>query len=273
MEEFNFQDHISEVKSGGLQAIVLGPSGSGKSHLLGTYPGKVLHLFDDAEHHGVKSSRKQGGEGIIPINWSQDGRGVDRSPEAAYQLVKRILSRDNGQALKDAGIECIGLDSIVKLLAVIRNTQEFVNRCETPKGGHNSYAEPDAYIDMMQPILRGLRTLSDQFGIDYVVLGDLEIQAVQDNGLIKQSKPRMPSFSVAENIVMSFPDIMMISRVAKKDVSKPLIQMGAGCSRVSKDQTGQIVKTIDFTPRIADSESVPAFIKADLSEVLKLKGR
>jgi len=265
-------DLTMEVNTGGLQCIVLGPSKAGKSHLVGTYPGKVLYLCGDGERHGVKSAFKEGGENIIPICWGRRKDGSLRSPDAAYKFINGVISEV--EQLKAAGIRCVAIDSLTDLIPLVRETQEFANRCLTDKGKHNSFAEPDAYIGMLFPIMSHLRTLTESHGIDHIILSDLEIQEQADNGEILRSKPRFPSFKVAESIVGKFQDVLMLGRMKTKQKAGPVLQMGAGCSRVSKNESGVITKTIDFTPCLADVKGeIPPLIKADLAEILKMKGR
>ena len=258
-----------EKAPNGLQLLVLGPSGSGKSHLGGTYPGKTLYLYGDSERHGVKSAFKEGGDNLIPVAWGSDKSGDRRSPDKAYKYIQELLNIDS---LKAAGIQFIVMDSLVDLMKVIRHTAMWTNRCATAKGGHNSFAEPDAYVEMIDPILSTLRHLQEFHGIDFMVTGDLEIQEQEENGMIIQTKPRLPSFSVAERVIQQFQDIIMISRVKGKKKTGPVIQMGASATRNSVDEHGRLVKTIDFTPRLADVLEPPPMIKADLKELLLLKG-
>lgn len=254
----------------GLQLIILGPSGSGKSHLMGTHPGKILDLYGDTERHGVKSASKEGLDRLVSRNWSRDQRGVSRGANAAFKYLNDILEPS---AIKAAGFDFVCLDSITDLLALIRGTTEWETRCMTDKGKHNSFAEGTAYIDMAWIILNKLINLQEYHNVDIAVIADLDITERAENGMIITSKPRMPSYQVAENIIRMFPDIVMMSRVRGKTETKPLIQMGAGCTRESKTQEGELVKTIDFTPRLSDVTTIPSVIKADLKELLRLKGR
>lgn len=271
VEDFNLNDFITEVRHGGLQCIVLAPSRGGKSHLVGTYPGKILYLCGSGELHGIKSAFKESGDSLVPVCWDRNKDGSGRSPDAAYEFILKLLR--NPEYLKEQGFQMVALDSMVALFKTIRGTQRWANKCQTDRGKHNSFAEPDAYMDMIDAILIELRNLCDLHEIDYIVTSDLEIQQQGDDGSIIMSKPRMPSFSVAERTIQQFPDVIMLSRMKVGKKSGPVIQMGAGCTRESKNEAGVIVKTIDFTPSLADVTDIPEKIKADLKEILKLKGR
>ncbi|NCX30551.1 MAG: hypothetical protein EBX27_04775, partial [Proteobacteria bacterium] len=55
----------------GLFLLLIGPSKAGKSHLMGTMPGKgnTLLLHGQGEKHGVKSAAKGANDKLIPVQW------------------------------------------------------------------------------------------------------------------------------------------------------------------------------------------------------------
>lgn len=261
-------NEASNVKNDKVFLIVLGSSGQGKSHVIGTAPGKVLYLYTSSERHGVTAAITGGGD-IVPFCLDRDKAGKDLSPEEAF---KRGLSALQPDVLKKAGIETIALDGCTELEKVIRSTTKWANLCSTGNGKHNNFAEPAATVQMFDEYLKAMRDAQDKVGVHVVVTGILDVQEVDDNGAVGVAKPRLSGYAVAEGLIQQFPDILVIGRVTGKDgKSGRVFQTSADVQRVSKDQAGTVKKFINFTPRLAGVADLPAFIKADIGEVIKLK--
>lgn len=267
MDLFDLQEPI---KTDGLQLIVLGQSGSRKSGLIGTYPGRVLYLYGSGEAHGAKSASISNKD-IVSICWDKE-KGEQLSPDAAYTRLKDILTPE---VVLKHDIKCIAIDSATELEKLVRSTKVFENKCATGKNGaHNNFAEPGATVEMIDTLLVALRDLQEDHGIDFVVTCILDVQEMGDDGEIMTSKPRLSGYSVAENIIQQFGDIVVIGKMTNpKGQTSHRLQFNAGVKRESKDIVGNIKKCIGFDPRLTGVEKLPASIKADIKEILKLKGR
>ena len=254
-----------EIKDGGLQLVILGASWAGKSHCIGTYPGKVAYIYSNGESHGPKSAKKEGN--IVPLSW-------DRTPEGKVvpvdQRLKRILSFLEPDALKKAGIQAVALDSLTFLVNDLKGTEAFKNRCKTAKGGHNAFKETEALIELATIVTSKLVDLSDLHDIDIITTIDLNIQSVSDEGIITESKPGLPTFGVAKALIQQFADILVLGRIG----GKPVFQNYAQVTSVSKDlETKSMVKYLEYHPRLQGVSEVPETTPANLKEILKMKGR
>ena len=261
----NLLEHAMEIKDNGLQLVILGASGSGKSHAIGTYPGKVAYLYGSGESHGPKSARKEGT--IIPLSWDKSKDGmvipIDRR-------LKRIIDFLDPEGLKEAKVNAVALDSITMLVNDLKQTDAFKKRCLTSKGTHNAFKETEALIELVSIVLNKLQDLSESHGIDVICTIDLNIQSVDETGIITESRPGLPTFGVAKAIIQQFADILVLGRIE----GKPVFQNFAQVKSASKDfETNTTVKYIEYHPRLQGVIEVPELIPANLKEILKLKGR
>ena len=242
-----------------IEAIVLGPSGSGKSALGGTFSGKTLYLYGSAENHGPKSAMTYGGQEVDPICIDKD-----RTPDDAIKLLLDIL----GDSAFLKGYAAIVIDSATVLEDIIRNTKEFKLSCLSAKGQHNTFAEGPAMLTIFNKIMTLLRD-SDK---DYLVTCILDVQSLDsDSGEIMESKPRLSTYAVAEGLIQQFPDVLVIGPMTKGDKCAHRLQFSAGVKRNSTDESGSIKKTINFRPRITGAKTLPASCAASMEEVRKLK--
>lgn len=261
-------NEVSDVKNDKVFLIVLGSSGSGKSHVAGTSPGKILYLHTASERHGALSATAGGGD-VLAVCIDRDKTGKDLKADEAFKRGLEIL---NPEVLKKAKIETIVLDGLTELEKIIRATTKWANLCSTGSGKHNSFAEGASTIVMADEYMKALRDAQDKVGVHVVVTGILDVQEVDDNGAVGVAKPRLSGYAVAEGLIQQFPDILVVGRVTGKDgKSGRVFQTQSDVQRVSKDQAGVVKKFINFSPRLAGIADLPAFIKADIKEVIRLK--
>ena len=268
---FDFATETTDTLSSRLSLLVAGPSGAGKSHLIGTYPGKVLYLTAGGEIHGVDSARKTS-KNITPIAIDRDKSG----PLSADDAVKRFIAVTDSASVQKAGFELVVFDGLTELEKVVRATAKWKNLCQTKDGGHNSFAEPSATLQLMDALILRLRNLQFDLGLDLVVTCILDVtETNKRTGEIESAKPRLQGYQVAESMVQQFGDIVIIGQMVNADkVSGRVLQMQGDLVRQSVDlKTQEVKKFFGITPRLAGVENVPPFIKADLSAILKLKGR
>jgi hypothetical protein len=248
-----------------LQLIILGPSGAGKSSLTGTTGLKTLYLYCSGESHGPKAAETYGKGDLDAIMVDDDGR----TPDDAIKLTMDILG--DHKFIKDGGYKAIAIDGASEFEALIRKTQLFKNGCKTDKGGHNNFAEPTVVLNIFREILAKLRSLSEE-GVHYVMTCILDVKAIEDDGSILESQPRLSTYSVAEGIIQCFPDVAVIGKMTNSEVkSAHRIQFGSGISKMSKDAAGRVKKMINFSPRLTGVKELPEHTKASLADIIKLK--
>ncbi len=269
---FNFDKAIAEAKEGlksnHVGAIVLGPSGSGKSSLLGTFGVKTLYLYGTGEDHGPKAARALGDANIVPVCIDQD-EGKTLAPDEVFKRLIDILS--NREGIKKAGFGAIALDGATELESIIRSTTKWKQLCTTDKGKHNGFAEPAATLQMFKPIIDGLKHLQRELGIQYAMTCILDVKQMAENGELLESSPRLVGYSVAEGLIQQFPDVLVVGRMVKGDKISHRIQFLAGVSKQAKDLAGQVKKSINFTPRLTGVKELPNTLDADLTKVAELK--
>lgn len=252
---------------------LLGPSGSGKSHLAGTAPGKILYLHSSAESHGVASARKSGGD-ILPVCYERDKTG----PLSAEKAYRRLLECLKPEVVRKAQVTSVVIDGLTDLEKVIRESDEFKNRCTTSRGAHDKFSEVPATNAMFDKVFAALREAQISCGVHVVVLGILDVQKEDVNtGEIELASPRLVGYGVAVTAIQQFGDILTVGKMRKKDgTAGRAIQTGATVNKISKaskDEGGHVKKFVNFDCRLQMpvGQELPDYIKADLAEVIKLK--
>jgi len=265
----DLMNEVSNATNDKLFLAIAGCSGAGKSSAAGTSPGKTLYLHTASESHGVSTARASGGD-ILAITIDRDKTGKDLSPDEAFKRGLEILKPE---VLKKAGIESVVLDGLTELEKIVRATTKWSNLCLAEKSGkHNSFAEGPSTIALMDEYMKALRAAQEQAGVHVIVTCILDVQAVSDNGAVEMAKPRLSGYAVAEGMLQQFADILVVGRVKDKTgKSGHFFQTGSDVQRVSKDLDGTVKKFINFSPRLSGVRDLPAFIKADVKEVIKLK--
>lgn len=264
-----------EIRKIGLHAVVLGVSGAGKSFLMGSYPGKVLHLVGRQETHGVAQSKKcseaHPNNTIVSARWDKlSGKTLD-ADFALEHLINNLL---NAEVLKKAGIQCVCIDGLTEIEQLIMQSEAFRSRCRTKKGDIDGFKTKEAVLTVFRPILDRLADLYNDHNIDVVCTGILEVQEVSNIGEILESQPVLTQYGIAKTIVMTFPDILPIGQMmGKSGKLSRRFQFQAKITSTSKDASGRVKKFHDFTPRVAgfDSYETPRTLPGDLSDLLAKK--
>lgn len=263
------QESSKMLNNKALEAIILGPSGGGKSFLLGTAKEKTLHLYFMGENHGIKSSARAAQDTKTEVTsvCVDYADGVQLSPDATYTRLLEILA---SKSLIEAGIKVIAVDGLSELETIIRSTLIWKKKCLTEKGNHNGFAETGATLEMVKPVLDSLKKLHRENGIHFVVTCILDVVSLGDMGQILESKPRLQGMRVAEEVVRQFGDVLVVGSMRKDNVDKHKLQFKTVVSQASKDASGEIKRCLNYAPRIAGVE-VPALMDASLAEVISLK--
>lgn len=251
-----------KIKTDGLFLCVLGPSGAGKSHFIGTYPGRVLFLHGAGEAHGAASAVKSNKD-VISVSWSQTPEG----PVEPRLIPKRIREILDPEVIKKAGIKCVAIDSLTNLCLDFKETEMFKQRC-AGRNGHNTFKESEAMIEMISKVINQLQVLSDQHDVDVIVTMDLQINQVAQDGTILESKPGLPTFGVGKAVVQQFADVLVLGRIN----SKPMFQNLAKVASKSVDrETQEVVKYIEYNPRLRGVTEMPATIEPTVAAIQGLK--
>lgn len=265
----NLLDQVMKIKTDGLFLIVIGSSGSGKSHFIGTHPDPVLFLYGAGESHGPASALKSSKK-LLPIAWDRklvNGKPVDLAPDEVLPRLHKML---DPESIKQAGVKCVALDSITNLCLDIKKTSVFKQRCTSARGQHNSFKESEAMIEILSDIIRRLQTLVDYHDIDVITTLDLQIQALSNEGIILESKPGLPTFGVGRAIIQQFADILVLGRLGEKRI--PTFQNFAKVASVSTDRDTQtMVKYIEYNPRLRGVKELPESLEASVPKILELK--
>lgn len=267
---FDFLAESANPLDDKLQLLIAGPSGAGKSHLIGSYPGKILYLVAGAENHGISAARKSS-RNIVATYIDRDKTGA-LTPDAA---LARFDAATDPEAIRGAGFQLVALDGLTELEKLVRGTTQWKRMCETKGGGHNNFAEGTATQTIMDRCLQRLRNLQFDLGVDIAVTCILDVtETNRKTGEIEAAKPRLMGYSVAEAAIQQFGDIVVIGQMSKPDGSSGrAIQMHTELARQSVDENKEVKKLFGITPRLQGVAQVPPYIKADLGEILKLKGR
>jgi energy-coupling factor transporter ATP-binding protein EcfA2 len=272
---FNFQkarqNAVKDLTNQKLGVLVLGPGGSGKSTVCGSFEGKVLYLYTSGESHGVLSATSSGSE-IFGIRLDQGDDGKQLKPDEAYDRLLAILSDEEG--VRKEGFSAVVLDSLMEIESLVRTTNKFKALCLTDKGAVNRFAEPQSVLDMLRPILVKLKDLQLNAGIHYAVTCPLHVSEIGDNGEILQAGPKLSTYSVAEGLILQFPDIVVISRMTNdKGVPGYRFQFNSSVSKESKDKDGTVKKLLNFSPRLAGIREIPTTMPADMKKLAELKAK
>ncbi len=253
---------------------LLGASGNGKSRVTGTLPGKSLYIYTGGERHGALSNKSAGGD-ILPIqvDFNYDKKAPYASSNESYANLMSII-KSTDQLVK-LGIKNIIVDGLTELEQMIRGMQAYKDKCKTSNGGHNTFAEGAATIDLMRPIMDELRNAQRNLKCHVVITCLLDVKSVGDKKEILEASPKLTSYGVASSLIPQFDDILVVGRMQEDDKEVEYnFQMCGNVQRTSKEVNGRVKKMINFSPRnsvINHGIEIPEYIPADLKQVLAIK--
>jgi hypothetical protein len=271
---FDFAKAIAQAEKDAdikaLELIILGQSGGGKSHLIGTLGVKTLYLYFSGESHGVKSAKKNG-DHVIPICVDHDDAGQPLSADDAYQRLLACLQDVAG--LKANGFEAIAIDGATELEAIIRSTLQWKKMCLTTKGTHSSFEEARSTITMFRPVLNGLKYAQRATGCHIMMTLITDVREYGEHNDVVECAPRLLGYAVAETIIQQFGDVVVVGMMKRNKEIKGKLQFMTDVGKTSKSETGVVKKTINFSPRLlgVDLKDLPPVMDASLPAVLTLK--
>lgn len=273
MSSFNFEqaikDSLKATSSTALECVVLGPSGSGKSSLLGTFGVKTLYLYTTGEAHGSKAARHLGHDNVVPVSIDREGE-KSLAPEDAYARLLTILNDVEG--INKAGFKAIGVDGASELETIIRQMPAWKKACLSANGKHNAFSEGPATIELFRPIVVALKNLQLRLDTHFAMTLTLDVKSMGINGEYEEAMPRLKGYAVAEQLLQQFGDVLVVGKMQKNNEIKHKLQAMTEITKVSKDENGSIKKSLNFSPRLSGI-TMPPYMDANLADVIKLKAK
>lgn len=268
---FDFKSALASAKkdlsSNNLFLLLLGASGSGKSHSIGTLGIKTLYLYTKTEDHGPKAAAMTGASNVVPLSIDTDGNN-NLSSDQTLDRLSSILGDVEG--LKANGFKAIVIDSLTDIETIFRNSSKI--KAAVLK---NKYAEGPALADMFKDLIVTLKSVQQATGVHVILPCALEVKKIEDDGLVADAMPKLYGYMVSTGILQSFGDIMVIGEMANGDKTARRFQLKAKGTRVGKSAEGATSKTFSFSPRLVgvDLTTLPDTLKADLSKLIALKAK
>ena len=253
---------------------IIGPSGAGKSTACGTLGVSTLFLYTATERHGPDNARAIGGD-ITEIDFTVRRPDNTVDADASLKNLHEILS---APGLKE-NFEAVVIDSATELQLIHRKSTKFLNYCKDAKGGHNNFKESEADTAYFKELLEDLIKLNDN-GLHVVMTCAAMVKTQSDDGSVAEASPALQGFSVAHDLLRSFPDILLVSRLTEEDEEGFVKQQHkfifkANVSKTSKDLRGNVLKTANFSPRISGLliDRLPSTAPADLSRIITARNK
>lgn len=260
-----------------LFAIIFGASGAGKSTALGTSGLNTLLLHGPTENHAGTNARLLGRDKIFPLEYTVRNDKGNVDADATYKNLLNIL--------KDSEIsqqfEAVALDSWTEVQTIIGETREFRESCLTDKGKHNKFAESDEYTRRLNQVVHALLDLNGK-GVHILTTCAAIIKDSDAEGSDVSAKPNLKGWSVGEDLVRNFPDVLYVQlvRVINEkgdEVSKHKFLFNPKVSAESKDAGGKTTKVSfsNFAPRISyfKRDDLPHDSEVDLSKIIKSRSK
>ncbi len=267
----------AKPKTSPMFAIIFGASGAGKSTALGTSGVSTLLLHGPTENHAGTNAKLMGKDSIVSLEYTVRNESGSVDSDATY---KNLLS-----ILKDPEIstqfEAVALDSWTELQTIIGETREFREACLTDKGRHNKFAESDEYTRRLNQVVHSLLALN-HMGLHVFTTCAAIIKDTDSEGTDVSAKPNLKGWSVGEDLVRNFPDVLYVQLVRVfndkgDEISKHKFLFNPKVSAEAKDMGGKVTKVSfsNFAPRISyyKREDLPHDSDVDLSKIIKSRGK
>ena len=267
----------AKPKTSPMFAIIFGASGAGKSTALGTSGLSTLLLHGPTENHAGTNAKLMGKDSIVSLEYTVRNESGSVDSDATY---KNLLS-----ILKDPEIstqfEAVALDSWTELQTIIGETRDFREACLSDKGRHNKFAESDEYTRRLNQVVHSLLALN-HMGLHVFTTCAAIIKDTDSEGTDVSAKPNLKGWSVGEDLVRNFPDVLYVQLVRVfndkgDEISKHKFLFNPKVSAEAKDMGGKVTKVSfsNFAPRISyyKREDLPHDSDVDLSKIIKSRGK
>jgi len=251
-----------------LLAVLVGPTGAGKSTLVGTLGVPTLYFHTASESHGPRAARTINPK-IAPICIDGDAA---KTPDEHFEGLLAMLADVKGMKAQKVG--AIVLDGWAELESLLMTTTAMKNFCRTKDGTHNTFKEGDFILLKFREIRKALQIIQDNgMHVITTLLGILTSQPDDLNGY--SLSPRLKGYNTAEFVLSLFPDILIPARLVNKDgKSEFALLYHATISRSQTKEDGSM-KVAAFTPRITGTliTAWPQKSSADLSKMLEFRDK
>lgn len=258
-------------------AIIFGASGAGKSTALGTSGLTTLLLHGPTENHAGTNAKLYGRDKVFSLEYTiRNDKGVVDA-DASFKNLLSILRDD--EITKH--VEAVALDSWTELQTIIGETREFRESCLTDKGKHNKFAESDEYTRRLNQVVHSLLNLHAK-GTHIFTTCAAIIKDSDAEGSDVSAKPNLKGWSVGEDLVRNFPDVLYVQLVRVTtdkgdEISKHKFLFNPRVTAEVKDTGGRVTKVSfsNFAPRISyfKRDDLPHDSEVDLSKIIKSRGK
>jgi hypothetical protein len=254
-------------------AIIFGASGAGKSTALGTSGLSTLLLHGPTENHAGTNARLMGKGKIFSLEYTVRNDKGNVDPDASFKNLLNIL-RDEEISKQ---FEAVALDSWTELQTIIGESRDFREACLSDKGKHNKFAESDEYTRRLNQVVHSLLSINSK-GLHVFTTCAAIIKDTDSEGSDVSAKPNLKGWSVGEDLVRNFPDVLYVQLVRVTndkgdEVSKHKFLFNPKVSAEAKDMGGKVTKVSfsNFAPRISyfKRDDLPHDSDVDLSKILK----
>lgn len=267
----------SKPKTEPMFAIIFGASGAGKSTALGTSGLNTLLLHGATENHAGTNARLFGRDKIFPMDYTVRNEKGNVDADASYRNLLAILKDEE----ISKQFEAVAIDSWTELQTVIGETREFREACLTDKGKHNKFAESDEYTRRLNQVVHACLYLHSK-GLHVFTTCAAIIKDTDSEGSDVSAKPNLKGWSVGEDLVRNFPDVLYVQLVRVTndrgdEVSKHKFLFNPKVSAEAKDTGGRVTKVSfsNFAPRISHfkRDDLPHDAEVDLSKIIKSRSK
>ena len=259
---------VADKSGNSLFLCLLGVSGAGKSHCVGTLGVKTLHLYFQAEKHGVKAAKKEGGDNVVPY-CLDFANGKELDADEVLTRLRKIMSTP--EELLENGFKAIFLDGLSELDVVIGNSKELKKKCLTKGGSVDGFRLSGETQKIANGVVKLFLTVQRLTGIHVITSCILDVSEFGDRNEILACSPKLSTYGLASSLLQMYSDRIIISSQLKDDGTKVRVfDNMVDLVRVSKDDRGVTKKVMMFEPRLSSGE-MPKLMRADLSKVVEIK--
>lgn len=270
----NHEKSKQEKRVSPFNMLILGSSGSSKSSLVGSLGVPTLFITLKGEAHGyisaITNAKRLGlNQEIVHCNASMNG-DKELSDDETLGMLKELLDSD----LSKEGFGAVVVDSAVQLYNSILHSGYLKTYCSVD-GKYNKWKESEGIMNKFKELITSSFERQTSKGVHcFLTMPSFE-KSVEGSDVVEVT-PNMPGFANSFHLLQTFGDIVLLQKFTEvDDDGKLIIKYGivfnSVVTKVSKDQRGTILKSVNFSPRLQGVETLPTIIKADLREILKLK--
>lgn len=252
-------------KAEGQSFVVLGPSGSGKSSLLGSFGCSTLILYTSDESHSKLSSSIHNGDITnICLDRTEDGEQLS----ADDTLTKLLTILNSEDIAEHFGAVCV--DSLSSLDLIIKRSEWFSDFCKGANGKRNDFKASEAVITKLQEVFNATQGFR-QKGTHFMCTLAAHVKSLDGEGNAEVAVPVLSSYGCADNVPRLAGGVLFLGKTEIEGEIKRALIFSTTMSKVSRDLKGNVTKMLSFSPRLAGiaDELIPSVLPANMSKVLQ----